>query len=81
MTDDKLKVVIPREVYDFLIGIDEDDPIRNNITALIAKARSEKEHDVAKWLKDNPIQYGVGWAGEFITEDEEAPPPPRRKQS
>ena len=69
MTD--IKAVVPRNVYDFIERLREEDPALLSSIAGIGKlAKGREEKEAARWIKINPITYGVGYWGGFIPADE-----------
>lgn len=67
---------VPKDVYDFVEDMRKDDPeAMTSIQAMTRIARERKLPDVANWLKENPIAYGIGYWGEFApVEDVEGKP-------
>ena len=69
MTD--VKAVVPRDVFDFVERIREEQPeIMSSVSKMVKLAKEEKEPKVARWIKLNPIAYGVGYWGEFAPDAE-----------
>ena len=57
---------VPQEVYDFITDMQADDPdATSSIATMIQIAKKRKLKNVASWLKDNPLAYGIGFWGEF----------------
>lgn len=74
MADKKVQAVVPRNVYDFVERIKEEQPaLMTSIAEMVKLAREEKEPEVARWIKLNSISYGVGFWNGFIPEDENQP--------
>ena len=66
------KATVPRNVYDFVERIREEQPaLMSSIAEMVKLARDEKEREVARWIKLNPITYGVGYWNGFIPEDDQ----------
>lgn len=71
MTDKKVQAIVPRNVYDFIERLREEDPALLSSIAGIGKLAKDREEKVAaRWIKLNPITYGVGYWGGFVPEDE-----------
>ena len=70
MTEPQFKATVPRNVYDFVERVREEQPaLMSSISKMVKLAREEKEPEVARWIKLNPISYGVGFWNGFIPED------------
>ncbi|MCK4830661.1 hypothetical protein KA005_83885 [bacterium] len=70
MTVPEPKAVVPRNVYDFVERIREEQPaLMTSVAGMVKLAREEKEREVARWIKLNPISYGVGYWNGFIPDD------------
>lgn len=60
-----LTVQVPSDVFEFIEIVKAEDPITAaSIEKMTKLARKEGLKEVAKWIKNNPIAYGVGyWNG------------------
>lgn len=70
MADKKVQAVVPRNVYDFIERLREEDPaLLSSIAGLGKLAKGREEKEAARWIKLNSIAYGVGYWNGFIPDD------------
>ena len=84
-----LIIDVPSDVYDFIQNVKAEDPdTATSLDKMVKLARKEGLKEVAKWIKNNPIAYGVGYWNGFAsippeineTPDPEPTTPTKRKR-
>ena len=70
MTEKQPVAVVPRAVYDFVERIREEQPDQmSSISGMVKLAKGDKEKEAARWIKLNPVAYGVGYWNGFVPDD------------
>lgn len=76
MAEKQPVAVVPRIVFEFVERIREEQPDQmSSISGMVKLAKSEKEKEAARWIKLNPVAYGVGYWNGFVPDDEEKSEP------
>ena len=71
MTEKQPVAVVSRAVYDFVERIREEQPEQmSSISGMVKLAKGDKEKEAARWIKLNPIAYGVGYWNGFLPDDQ-----------
>ena len=80
----KLIIDVPSDVFEFIQNVKAEDPTTaQSIQKMVVLAKKEGLKNVALWIKDNPIAYGVGYWNGFnpiVDPDPDDKPPTKRKR-
>lgn len=61
-------IVVPQKVFEGLVLAQQSDAPMQSIKQLTVWLRSNGKHDASNWVKANPIDYGIGYWGQFLSE-------------